>query len=200
MSEVLTRTWAAAAAAYDRAHGEADVYPIAHSVYLGHQEARNRALQLIVAGPGVDVTEAVELNRLRRRLERWCDVLLAYLRPYTEVSELAFESDRVDDFAADLPVGGLSGGMSLAWQLMFASMRSSFANFDSMQIPNGDLNRIIAGSVLGCLSEDLFDATGLAKSLWIERIGRVADDIQGMIDELMVLDAQEPADLPPFTR
>ena len=47
---------------------------------------------------------------------------------------------------------------------------------------------------------ELFDATGLAKSLWIERIGRVADDTQGMIDELMVLDTHESADLPPFSR
>lgn len=200
VSEVLTRTWAAAAAAYDRARGEADVFPIAHSVFIGHQEARHRALRLIVDGPGVSVAEAVELNRLRRRLERWCDVLLAYLRPYAEVGDLAFESDRVDDFAADLPVGGMSAGMSLAWQLMFASMRTAFAGFDAMHIPNGDLNRVIAGSVLGCLSDELFDATGLAKSLWIERIGRVADDTQGMIDELMVLDTHESADLPPFSR
>ena len=182
VSEVLTRTWAAAAAAYDRSRGQDDVYPIAHSVFLGHQDARQRALRLMVDGPGVDVAEAVELNRLRRRLERWCDVLLAYLRPYAEVSELAFESDRVDDFAADLPIGGMSAGMSLAWQLMFASMRSSFAQFDSMQIPNGDLNRVIAGSVLGCLSDELFDA-------------------QGMIDELMVLDAHDdPAEVPPESR
>ncbi len=204
VSEVLTRTWTAAAAAYDRARGADDVYPIAHSVFLGHQEARLTALKLMVGGPGLDVAEAVELNKLRRRLERWCDVLLAYLRPFApsaEVSEVAFESDRVDDFASDLPVGGLSSGLSLAWQLMFASMRSSFETFETVQIPNGDLNRVIAGSVLGCLSDELFDATGLAKSLWIERIGRVADDTQGMIDELLVLDAQpEPASEEPFLR
>ena len=157
VSEILTRTWTAAAAAYDRCRGVDDVYPVAYATFLGHQEARRSALRLIVNGPGVDVAEAVELNRLRRRLERWCDVLLAYLRPYADVGELAFESDRVDDFAADLPIAGMSQGMSLAWQLMFASMRSSFASFDSTRIPNGDLNRIIAGSILGCLSEELFD-------------------------------------------
>jgi len=201
VSEVLTRTWTAAAAAYDRSRGIDEAYPVAHATFLGHQEARRQALRLIVDGPGVEVAEAVELNRLRRRLERWCDVLLAYLRPHVEVSELAFESDRVDDFAADLPIGGISTGMSLAWQLMFASMRSSFASFETMRIPNGDLNRIIAGSVLGCLSDELFDATGLAKSLWLERISRVADDTQGMIDELLVLDAQEePVTIPPGTR
>jgi len=202
VSEILTRTWTAAAAAYDRARGVDEVYPVAHSTFLGHQEARRMALRLIVDSPGVEVAEAVELNRLRRRLERWCDVLLAYLRPHVDVSDLAFEIDRVDDFAADLPIGGLSSGMSLAWQLMFASMRSSFASFDSMRIPNGDLNRVIAGSVLGCLSEELFDSTGLAKSLWLERLSRVADDTQGMIDELIILDAQheEPAATPPGSR
>ena len=128
-------------------------------------------------------------------------MLLAYLRPFTDVNELAFEPARVDDFAADLPVGGLSSGMSLAWQLMFASMRSAFATFDALQIPNGDLNRVIAGSVLGCLSEELFDATGLAKSLWLERIGRVADDTQVMLDELLVLDVQpDPDDWPHLRR
>lgn len=204
VSEILTRTWTAAAAAYDRAHGADDVYPIAQSVFLAHQEARHAALKLMVAGPGLSVSEAVDLNRLRRRLERWCDVLLAYLRPFApsaELSEVAFESDRVDDFASDLPVGGLSAGLSLAWQLMFASMRSSFETFDSLRVPNGDLNRVITGSVLGCLSDELFDATGLAKSLWIERIGRVADDTQGMLDELMVLDAHaEPETEQPFLR
>jgi hypothetical protein len=200
VSELLTRTWAAATAAYDKARRCDEVYPVAHTVFLSHQEARNAALRWMV-GPSVDVEEAVELNRLRRRLERWGDVLLAYLQPFVDVSPLAFEAERVEDFAADLPVAGMASGMSLAWQLMFASMRSSFQSFDDLTIPNGDLNRAIASSVLGCLSDELFDATGLAKSLWIERIGRVADDTQGMIDELLELDAlAAPIEVTAFRR
>src|SRR5262245_55891439 len=48
-SEVLTRVWAAVLSAHDRRHRTRDAEPIGRSVFIGHLEARHRALRLLVS-------------------------------------------------------------------------------------------------------------------------------------------------------
>ena len=100
VSEVLTRVWTAVLCAHDRRHGADDAGPVARSVMLGHVEARHRALTLVVQaekgtgdscaqrlqGPSGNrrpssfpLETAVKLNSLRRRAERWTDVLVGHL-------------------------------------------------------------------------------------------------------------------------
>jgi len=77
--EMLTRVWAAVARAYDRRRGTDDAEPVARSVLIGHVEARHRGLTLLAAGSCVPNADAIKLNNLRRRAERWTDVLVGRL-------------------------------------------------------------------------------------------------------------------------
>ena len=54
----------------------------------------------------------------------------------------------------------------------------------SPESPNAELNARIAASILACFPAELFDSTGLLRSLWLMRLTNVAEDTQGMIDEL----------------
>ncbi len=104
-AEVLTRVWTAVLCGYDRRRGSDDAEPLARSVLSGHVEARHRALLVLASGPGIDAAAAAQLNRLRRRAERWTDLLVGQLAGAFELAEFAANPERARDFAADLSGG-----------------------------------------------------------------------------------------------
>lgn len=198
ISEVLTRVWTAVATAHDRRRKHSELSPVCRSIYLGHLEARNRALQLLVNHNFTALEEAVALNRLRRRCERWTDLLLSRIAGFTEVGDLAFDMDRVSDFQREIGADSTAPNAGFAWKLVLGSIRASFASGLANRSPCEDLNAKIASSILACLSSEMFDATGMLKSHWIHRIERVSADTQGMIEDLLRAEREGgTAPLPP---
>jgi hypothetical protein len=192
--EVLTRVWAAVLCAHDRFRGTDQAEPIARSVLVGHLEARHRVLTLLAGGPPVDLEQAFPLDRLRRRAERWTDLLIGCLVGVEDVSRFAVEPDRARQFADDFRNRSSTKGEQYVWPLLLASLRSAFQTGLSPTSPNSDLNARIAASVLASLEPELFDATGLLRSAWLMRMNHVTDDAQGMIDELLAI--EQPASAP----
>ena len=160
-SEVLTRVWAATATAHDRLRSVGDVEPIVRSVYAGHLEARNRALVVLARGPGISAHDAVVLNRLRRRAERWTDLLLGRVALDADVFEFAFEAELAREFAHDFHGQHAWQRGGHAWSLALASLRASFRDEPKALTGNEPLNEQIAAAVLACFGRDLFDSTGL---------------------------------------
>ena len=191
-SEMLTRVWTAVMCAYDRSHGTNLAEPVARSVMIGHMEARHRVLTLLVRGPGIDAAAAVKLNHLRRRTERWTDLLVGYLAGLDDVAEFAIDPERARDFAEDLRYQSHQSGGRHAWPLVLASLRAAFRHGLAPVSPNADLNRRIATTILSCFRGELFDSTGLFQSLWLVRLSNVTNDAQGMIDDLLSLESVEP--------
>lgn len=190
LSEVLTRVWTALMSAFDERHGQTENAPVAESVLAGHAEARHGALTLLVQGPGVSSRDALSLNQLRRRAERWTDLLIGHICLEHDVSRFAANPETAREFAADLRHHQAWSADNQAWPIMLASLRAAFRQkISSGPSPNGDLNRRIAAGVLACLPPELFDATGLVQSLWMTRISRAADDAQGLISAMF---APEP--------
>ena len=184
LSEVLSRVWAALLFAFDERHGKTENAPVAESVLAGHAEARNGALTRLVQGPGVSSREALALNQLRRRAERWTDLLVGHICLEHDASRFAANPETALEFASDLRHQRAWSADSQAWPLVLASLRAAFRQGLSAPSPNGDLNRRIAAGVLACLPPELFDATGLVQSLWMTRITRAADDAEGLISDM----------------
>jgi hypothetical protein len=189
-SEILTRVWTAVLCAFDRRRNEAEIEPLARGIWLGHLEARNRALALLMHAPGVRVEDAVALNGLRARAERWTDLLLGRLLSELPaacrfVVEFAPNPDRARDFAADLRDEGPD---SAAWLLTLASLRVAFREGLSAPAPHEELNARIAAAMLACFPTELFDATGQFHSLWMLRIATTTADAQGLVSSLYDLE------------
>ncbi len=183
--EVLTRVWTAVLCLYDRQHGATEFESLGRSILIGHMEARHRVLMLLVQGPGVDAEGAVKLNHLRRRAERWTDLLVGHLAKYGDVAEFAIDADRAIEFSQDLQFQSNSPGGRQAWPLLQASLRAAFQRGLAPVSPNEDLNAQIASAILSCFPGDLFDSTGLFQSLWLHRMSNVTSDVQGMIESLV---------------
>ncbi len=191
--EVLVRVWTAVLCAHDRQQGAEDADPIARSVMSGHMEARHRVLTLLVRGPGVEAEAAVKLNHLRRRVERWTDMLIGYLLGLHNSREFAVDQRRAQEFSTDLHYQCRHPGGRHAWPLVLASLRASFQHGLTPASPNADLNGRIASSILSCFPAELFDATGLFCSMWLMRLINAANDAQGMIDQLLDTEPIAPA-------
>jgi hypothetical protein len=67
-------------------------------------------------------------------------------------------------------------------------MQAAFVQGMAAESPNADLNAEVAGGILGCFPAELFDSTGQLRSLWSMRLSNTANDAQGMIDQLLVMD------------
>ncbi len=184
-SEILARSWAAAAKAYDESRHEPEAAPVAASTLSGHLEARNRVLHVLSFGQQFAVVEAGRLNDLRQKTERWCDMLLAHLALKTDVGELAFDATRCRDFADDLREAPTEDS-ALSRELILASLTQSFRYALGDCSPNSDLNEQIAASALTCISQHPLDTVApIADSAWLARLHRKADETEGLIEELL---------------
>jgi hypothetical protein len=193
VSELLTRLWTAVAAAHDQLHGGDDLEPVARNVFTSHLDARRRLLTLLAENRVFALPPASNLNHLRRRVERWTDMLLAHLAGVTNINEFAFDTGRARDFAEDLDHQSANAQSSNAehdvtGRLMLLSLRASFANDLADRTPNNDLNRRIASALLGAFRDPTDDPTGIVKSLWLERLTRTAIETEDMVEELLRLD------------
>ena len=116
------------------------------------------------------------------------------------VSEFAFDPRRASDFAEDWRHRSGLQGSRHAWPLVLASLRAAFRPVLSPESPNAELNARIAASILACFPAELFDSTGLLRSLWLMRLTNIAEDTQGMIEELFKLERPAPTERPAGTR
>jgi hypothetical protein len=185
VSEPLTRVWTASLAAHDRRRGLCEAEAVARSVYIGHLEARNRALSALSRGVADDDLENERMDQLRRRTERWADVLVARVLPAGEVTEFAIDPQRCQLFADDFNDDQRRGEGAQAWQILSASLRAGIRRLRATPGPNADLNARIAVGILGCFEPELFDHGGCFQSLWHARLTAGLVDVQGLVDELL---------------
>ena len=192
-SEVLSRVWTAVLCAYDQARSGREAEPIARNCLLGHLELRHRALNLLLRTTVLPHAEAVAVNRLRRRTERWTDLLIANVCRVGDVSDLAPRPDRCLEFADDFEYQRRTRNSDDAWHLSLASLRSAFGAGLAAESPNADLNGRIASCILACFQQELFDGTGSLRSLWIVRMMHNTSDAEGMLEELLAEEENPPS-------
>lgn len=186
--EILTRVWTAIACEHDRRHGSSYVSPVVRSVLIAHLEARNRALGVLFDADDYSLDEVLSMNRLRCLSERWTDVLLAQLVPECDIASYAFDVKRVYDFAEDFSDSPGGSEAEQAWQILEASLKSTFGERTSKHTSNADLNDQIASAILSSFQPGLRDSACMLGSLWMERLSHTTLDTQAMIDDLLSVD------------
>jgi len=190
VTEVLTRVWAGAACVGEHI----DTLPsIALNVYDAHLTVRNLVLRLLADGHGLSRREASELDRVRRRCERWTDLLLGYLVLPTShetlwlvPQEFAFDHERTEEFARDL-AEDRENGSPLAGQVLRASLRAAFREGLSDEAPSSIWNRKIGLATLQCFASESCVFLGQLEPLWLQRLAHTADTAECLLVELLSL-------------
>lgn len=159
-AEILTRVWAAVLHLYDLYRERAEAGPTGQSAFLAHLEARNRALTLLLDGKPFAEADAVKLQKLQQRNERWTDVLIGRLLEWGDVARFAADPVRARDFSADIhrreELGDEGGRI---WHLMTASLTAAYAVPLFRYSPSGSLNERAASSILACFTPELIRGT-----------------------------------------
>jgi hypothetical protein len=185
VTEILTRVWAATLTAADRHRKDAAGGPIARHTLKSHTEARNRSLTLMANGLQVPIAKMSQVDRLRRKSERWSDLLIGHLVLNYQLDEFAFECNRSIEFGQSQMREIVSATDEPVWEFVLAGVRLAFSSVDAVVAPSDVWNRRVVRSVLGSFPADSFDGTGTFKSIRRVRIERPQADSSKVAEALM---------------
>lgn len=183
ISDLLTRTWTAALVSQNHASLQ-DLQSIGQSIYIGHLEIRNRALKLILEHRDTSEKHVQDLDELRRRIERWTDMLLSRMDNLAVVKRFGFDTQRIEDFASDRNLESRRRRREVE-QILMASLANSLQTDGGRYTANPDLNREIAAGILGSIPTDRFESFGMPKSVLHMQMEQVQNDTQAMVQQLI---------------
>lgn len=173
VSEVLTRVWGAALTARDQVRGTQITEPIARNVLLGQLDARKRALQLLVTDTTLGLEHLANIDRIRRRVERWTDLMLGHLVESYQVDDFAFDPVRAREFGAQQLLQSSERPRDQVWVLLLVGLRMAFPEKD-VSLPHENLQEEIVASILGCFPPEAFQAAGPFQSILDRRVPKPA--------------------------
>lgn len=198
VSEILTRVYAALGAGLDSQRPEPEIGPVVHSVHVTHLEARNRVLGLMVGQRGAGTQATARLNRLRKTVERWTDVLVGQIASvFPDSARYGTLLERTLSFAEEATEQAPRTRQTHGW-LLTATLRDSLVRQMSDHAANPNENSRIGDSVMVCLRPDMFDSLGTMQSLWLHRLRHSADEADCVLEQLLVPNLDKADLLPGF--
>lgn len=192
VSEILTRVVAALGIGLDSQASEEEISPVTHAILLNHLEASNRVHQVMLKANGRNMVKAEQLNRVRRGIESWTDVLIGRMALRSrEPLRYAIERERALEYAEEAVLQGYVVIRKTSNALMNMSMHDMISTRLSAEPALPAANREVARSVMLMLRPELFDSVGTLKSLWMHRLENSADQTDRMLEELASADIHE---------
>jgi len=197
VTEILTRVWGATLVAIDRHCGTGRAEPIAKRTTDGHIEARNRAMRLLINGPAIPLTELAKIDKIRRKAERWTDLLVGHLALKFNLEQFTFESRRSLEFGQSQMRQAIEDRDEPVWEFVLAGVRMGFSSLQSVQPLSDTWNRGLVNAILVAFPEDCFSHHSLFHSTDLSRIQR-----SGLAPETPVPDSRQQLipDPPPRSR
>ena len=132
-------------------------------------------------GTNLQFEQVARLDTLRRRAERWSDVLIGHLVARYGIQAYAFELDRTRDFGSEQLRSATNAAASQQlWDLYRLSLRSAFEPYNTPNDREDQFRKSIVTSLFGWLPAGCFAETGLPTSPWVHRLLRTmhTDDVQ----------------------
>ena len=192
VSEILTRVVAALGIGLDSQASEEEISPVTHAILLNHLEASNRVHQVMLKANGRNMVKAEQLNRVRRGIESWTDVLIGRMALRSrEPLRYAIERERALEYAEEAVLQRYGVIRKTSNALMNMSMHDMISTRLSAEPALPAANREVARSVMLMLRPELFDSVGTLKSLWMHRLENSADQTDRMLEELASADIHE---------
>lgn len=180
VGEMWTRVAGAVLTACDRRQRLQRAEPIARNVLAVHQQCRSAVLRILLHSTVLPADQLGELDRLRRRVERWTDVLLGPLIAHygDELSDFAFDARRAREFADEQMSARFRSTSQPAWSFLLAGLRTAFPGGSSVSPPN-DPTLPILRSMLALFPDDAFQSSGPIQSLRHSRVVRAGQQSEG---------------------
>jgi hypothetical protein len=175
VTEMLIRVWSGVLAAGDRYHPGCGYGAVARNILVLQLKVRQRALKLLVddSAGNRDVPRIAAVDRTRRKLERWTDLLLSELVLRDKVDDYACDARRAREFGIDYFQNQTHATYQAIWPLMIAGMRAAFAANDAGNLGTASPPEDLFRAILACLPADAFLDNGPSLALRSTRNKRI---------------------------
>jgi hypothetical protein len=167
---MIARVWGAVLTACDRSRRTVASERIARAALAGQLEAQQQVLRLMIDGPYLTLERVSSLDKLRRRIERWTDLLVGHLVKRYALGDFAFDLERALDFGDEQLRESWGPRQNRIWDLYFVCLHSAFP---ASRLPGGieaEWRESLLQSILGCFPHDLFLEDGVLKSVRLQRL------------------------------
>ncbi len=99
VTEMLVRVWATALVGHGRVHLHTTAEHISRQVVSNHSSLSERALSLLNQDDPLPLLEVAQIGRLRRKTERWTDVLIGHSGRFAKTLDFAHDPAEAADVA-----------------------------------------------------------------------------------------------------
>ena len=170
ISELLTRVWSTVLLGVDRQTGRDDLSRVARNAVSGLLQVRHGVMSRLLQQPDSSASKVAEIERLRRRSDRWTDLLIGNLAGSRDLFEFAFDVERAKDFATESIEYDPATGPHPVEHLVAAGLRMAFLG----QLPGTPLTepafQQLVQSILGALPQAAFHQDGSLRSVLERRV------------------------------
>lgn len=160
-TELLVRVWSTILGSIDRRTGRQDLTRIAANSVNGLLQIRHRLLSHLL-NQNVAAAWAADLDRVRRRCDRWTDLLIGNLCGQSEFFQFAFDPDRARDFAVE-SLESDSGSHPVELLVGAGVQLSLLGQLPETPLGSTAFERLIQ-SILGSVPEQAFHRDGSLRS------------------------------------
>lgn len=168
--ELMTRVWSTVLLGVDLQTGREDLTRVARNAVGGLLQVRHGVMSRLLQLPQEAEPHVTEIERLRRRCDRWTDLLIGNLVGDGEAFEFAFDVVRARDFAVESTEFDPSTGPHPVEHLVAAGLRMAFlGQLPETQLTEPAFLRLVQ-SILGALPQEAFHQDGSLKSLLERRV------------------------------
>jgi hypothetical protein len=166
---LLARVWGAILTANGRARHDFSTERIAREIMADQEQVHQRVLKLMIEGPHLTLERVVRLDRIRRKIERWSDLLAGHLVCRYGLADFAFDADRALDFGEE-QLRELAGTRAeQLWELYLVCLRSTFPAIELPAGADGAGRQELIGAILRSLPARIFLDDGPLSSVRLQR-------------------------------
>jgi hypothetical protein len=167
---MVARVWGAVLTACDRSRRTVTSEKVARSVLAEQLEVQKQVLRLMIDGPYLTLERVSGLDKTRRIIERWTDLLVGHLVKRYALGDFAYDLERALDFGDEQLRENWGPRRNRIWDLYFICLQSAFPE---TRLPDGidaEWREALMQSILGCFPHDLFLEDGVLKSVRLQRL------------------------------
>jgi len=154
----------------ERQRGSQDLTFLARNTVSGLLQIRNGILSRLLLVPESDQNRVLEVDKLRRRSDRWTDFLIGPLAVKYGCFEFAFDPDRARDFGDEATIADPMIGPNAVEHLVSAGMRMKFLQY----LPDESVTESefmgLTQSILSCIPATALHRDGSLRTVLEQRI------------------------------
>lgn len=168
--EMLVRTWSTVLASLAHCQGSDDLTRLSRNAVNGLMQIRIGILSRLVTAPDADTNRLLEIDRMRRRCDRWTDLLLGHVAVKGNCFEFAVNEERAREFGEESLIADPATGPHVVEHLVSAGLRLTFvqylttSSFDEPEFVG------LTQSILSSIPRQCFHQDGTLRSLLERRI------------------------------